>query len=51
MINELLYKSESSLAHEIMCKDPGTFEEVCPVRLQLHGLHLIIFDISVSYRV
>jgi len=27
MINELLYKSDSSLAHEIMRKDPGTFEE------------------------
>lgn len=30
MINELLYKSDSSVAHDMMRRDPGTFEEVCP---------------------
>lgn len=29
MINELLYKSDSVSAHEMMRKDPNVFSEVC----------------------
>lgn len=36
MINELLYKSDSNSAHDLMRKDPSTFEEVCFFLLRSH---------------
>jgi hypothetical protein len=35
MINELLYKSESAHAHELMRKDPAVFNEVCELQVQI----------------
>jgi len=31
MINETLYKSRSTEAHQLMRGDPKVFEEVCPM--------------------
>jgi len=35
MINETLYKSKSTEAHQLMHDDPKVFEEVCPDVLNL----------------